>query len=73
MSLLRSHKIRHNAYRRVLVTRHLDLTINWRYWGMAVSWGDTIDWLDRMTVVWFAGLQVGPLVLVVKWRKGGGA
>lgn len=66
-------RVTHNAIHRIVVTRRLDVTINWRYWGVALSWGDTVDWCDRVSVVWFAGLQVGPIVLVAKWRKGGGA
>lgn len=70
MSVPDGARIRHNAIHRILVTRHLDVTINWRFWGVAVSWGDTIDWCDRMTSVWFVGLQLGPFVVVAKWRKG---
>lgn len=51
----------------------LRINLNWRYWGIAVSWGDTVDYgnfADRgPAVLWFVGIHVGPLFITHSWPQ----
>lgn len=56
------------------------LNLNWRYWGIAISWGDTIltkfgPMPEQMIIqeteaVWFIGVHVGPVFILKHWKKG---
>lgn len=47
------------------------INLNWRYWGLAVSWGDSVGWQwgGNNIAVWFVGLHIGPLFFHYQWNK----
>lgn len=51
----------------------IEVKFNFRYWGAAISWGDSLEWKKypdtRTYPVWFVGLHFGPMFISYSWVK----